>query len=82
MKLHTLTGKPAMSGMIQPRRDQQPAAPAPQSDVVPFPGIPQSTLACAVLFAQFSTVLMANLVLMSSIAASCLAASRQTRVDH
>ena len=82
MKPHTLTRKPALPGMVQAPPDQLPAAPALQTDVVPFPAIPQSVVSCAVLFAQFSTVVMANLVLMSSLAANSLAANRQRREDH
>ena len=82
MKLHTPTRKPAAPGIVQPPRDRQHAVPVPQIDVVAFPGLPLPAVSCAVLFAQFSAVLMANLVLMSSIAANSLVANQQRRVDH
>jgi hypothetical protein len=82
MKPHTLTGKPAVPGMVQVPPDQHPDARVLQTDVVPFPEIPQSAVSCAVLFAQFSAVVMANLMLMSSLAANSLAANRPRRGDH
>jgi hypothetical protein len=68
--------------MLQALADQHVDAPALQIDVVSFPGIPQSVVSSAVLFEQFSTVVMANLVLMSSLAANSLVADQQRRGDH
>ena len=81
MKTHVLTGKPALPSMLQPPPDRRDDAPALPTPTVPFPEFPQSAVSCAVLFAQFSTVVMANLVLMSALAANSLVANQQRRED-
>ena len=57
--------------------DTLPAEAIPANDPVSLAPLPQSALSWAILWAQFSAVAMANMVLMSSLAMDTIAASRR-----
>jgi hypothetical protein len=67
--------------MMPAQADQGAAASQPLAANVDLTTVPKSTVAWALLCAQFSAVAVANLVLMTSIAANSIALSRQRRMD-
>ena len=78
MSSHTAAQRKALRSVVNQAVELEKAAtPTPSDAPVTLAPLPQAALSWGVLWAQFSAVAMANLVLMSSLAMDSIAATRR-----